>query len=137
MPRGVMLLYIVGEVCYMVTEKTLTKFGFIKDEIDLYLNKMSSLKNNIKIKEVNIDVYPENPLNSPECFSLILRASERNATISVEGDRIIFKKNDAYETHFVNVLASKITECFSRISDGCYEFILNVQNIYYKITILN
>jgi len=132
-----MLLYIVGEVCYMVTEKTLTKFGFIKDEIDLYLNKMSSLKNNIKIKEVNIDVYPENPLNSPECFSLILRASERNATISVEGDRIIFKKNDAYETHFVNVLASKITECFSRISDGCYEFILNVQNIYYKITILN
>lgn len=121
----------------MVTEKTLTKFGFIKDEIDLYLNKMSSLKNNIKIKEVNIDVYPENPLNSPECFSLILRASERNATISVEGDRIIFKKNDAYETHFVNVLASKITECFSRMSDGCYEFILNVQNIYYKITILN
>jgi hypothetical protein len=50
---------------------------------------------------------------------------------------VIFKKDDIYKTHFVNVLASKVTECFAKISDGCYEFILNIQNIYYKITILN
>jgi hypothetical protein len=68
---------------------------------------------------------------------LVLRASEKNATISVDGDRIIFKKNDEYETHFVNVLASKVIECFSKTSGSCYEFILNVQNIYYKITIFN
>lgn len=121
----------------MITEQALTKFGFIKEEINLYLNKMSLLKNNVKLKEIHIDVYPENPFSSSAYFTLILRASEKNATISVDGDRIIFKKNDAYETHFVNVLASKITECFSKSSDGCYEFILNVQNIYYKITIFN
>lgn len=121
----------------MATEQTFIKFGFVKEDIGLYLNKMLLLKNSVKLKEIHIDVYPENPFVSSACFSLILRASEKNATIAVEGDRIIFKKNDIYETHFVNVLVSKITECFTKISDGCYEFILNVQNIYYKITILN
>ena len=121
----------------MTTEQAFTKFGFIKEEIDLYLNKMMLLKNSVKLKEIHIDVYPENPFDSSSYFTLILRASEKNATISVEGDRIIFKKNDTYETHFVNVLASKVTECFSKMSEGCYEFILNVQNIYYKITIFN
>lgn len=121
----------------MTTEQTFIDFDFTKKDISLYLHKMMLLKNNIKLKEVHIDIYPENPLASSECFSLMLRASEKNATISVEGDRIIFKKNDKYKTHFVNVLSSKITECFSKKSNGCYEFIINVQNIYYKITIFN
>ena len=121
----------------MVTEQTLLKFGFVKEDINLYLNKMSLLKNSIKLKEIHIDVYPEAPFTSQVCLSLILRAFEKNATISVDGDRIIFKKNDVYETHFVNISSSKVSECFSKISDGCYEFILNVQNIYYKITIFN
>lgn len=135
--RGGALLYIVRKVNCMTTEQAFKKFGFVKEDIGLYLNKMSLLKNSVKLKEIHIDVYPESPFVSSSCFSLILRASEKNAMISVEGDRIIFKKNDAYETHFVNVLASKVIECFAKISDGCYEFILNVQNIYYKITILN
>ena len=121
----------------MNTEQTFVKFGFIKEELDVYLNKMLLLKNKVKIKEIHIDVCPENPFASSSCFMLILRATEKNATISVEKDRIIFKKDDMFETHFVNVLISKVTECFSKISDGCYEFILNVQNVYYKITILN
>lgn len=121
----------------MVTEQTFMKSGFIKEDINLYLNKMMLLKNNVKLKEIHIDVYPENPFTSSACFLLILRACENNATITIEGDRIIFKKNDIYETHFVNILASKVTECFSRMSNGCYEFILNVQNIYYRITIFN
>lgn len=121
----------------MTAEQTFMKFGFMKEDISLYLNKMMLLKNNIKLKEIHIDIYPENPLASPSCFSLILRASEKNATISVEGDRIVFKKNDKYATHFVNVLSSKVTECFSKKSEGCYEFVLNVQNIYYRITIIN
>ena len=121
----------------MTTEQALMKFGFIKKDIDLYLNKITLLKNNVKLKEIHIDIYPENPIVSSAYFSLILRASEKNATISVENDRIIFKKNDKHKTHFVNVLASKIIECFSKESDNCYEFILNVQNIYYKITIFN
>lgn len=121
----------------MTTEQTFMEFGFTKKDIDFYLNKMMLFKNSIKLKELHIDIYPENPFTSSACFSLILRASEKNATISVEGDRIIFKKNDKYKTHFVNVLSSKITECFSKKTDGCYEFVLNVQNIYYKITIFN
>lgn len=121
----------------MVAEKSFVKFGFVKEDIDLYLSKMLLLKNNVKLKEIHIDILPESPFDSSSSFMLLLRASEKNATISVEGDRIVFKKNDMYETHFVNILASKITECFSKISEGCYEFILNVQNIYYKITILN
>ncbi len=121
----------------MVAEQSFSKFGFVKEDISLYLNKMSLLNNNVKLKEIHVDVYPENPFDSSVCFSLILRTSEKNAKILVDGDRVIFKKNDVYETHFVNVLSSKITECFSKISNGCYEFILNVQNVYYKITILN
>ena len=121
----------------MVAEKTFAEFGFIKEEFDVYLQKMSLLKNNIKLKEIHIDIYTENPFHSSSNFMLMLRAFEKNATISVDEDRIIFKKDDTYKTHFVNVLTSKVTECFSKISDGCYEFILNIQNIYYKITVLN
>ena len=121
----------------MNVEKTFNEFGFTKEEFALYLEKMSLLKNSVKLKEIYIDIYSECPFASQSCFMLILKSSEKNATISVEGDRIIFKKNDTYETHFVNVLASKVIECFSKKTDGRYEFILNVQNIYYKITIFN
>lgn len=121
----------------MIAEKNFADYGFEKKEIDIYLNKMSLLKNNVMLKEIHLDVYTENPLVSSSCFTLILRASEKNAIISVEGDRIIFKKNDTYKTHFVNLLASKVIECYSKKSDGYYEFILNVQNIYYKISIFN
>lgn len=126
----------------MNTENKFANFGFVKEELDVYLNKMLLLENNVKLKkiyvrEMYIDVLSENPLSSSDCFMLILRASEKNATISIEEDRIIFKKDDECKTHFVNISASKVTECFSKISDDCYEFILNVQNIYYKITIFN
>ena len=126
-------------------KKDLNKYIYISDTdgfetlsgvmfVDLYLNKMSLLRNSVQLKEIHIEIYPENPFASSSCFMLMLRTSEKNATISVEGDRIVFKKNDMYATHFVNVLSSKITECFTKASTGYYEFILNVQNMYYKIT---
>ena len=121
----------------MTNKRTFVDYGFTKEEIGLYLSKMSLLKNSVKLKEIHIDTYLENPLTSSSCFSLILRASEKNATILVDGDRIIFKKNDMYQTQFVNVLSSKVTECFTKQIENCYEFILNVQNIYYRITIFN
>ena len=129
--------YIIRKGCSMNTESTFVKCGFVKEDIGLYLNKMSLLNNSITLKEIHIDVYSENPFVSSSCFNLILRASEKNATILIDGDRIVFKKNDVYGTHFVNVLTSKVTECFSKISEGCYDFILNIQNIYYKITVFN
>ena len=119
----------------MNTEKTLMEFGFIKEEDDLRLKKM--LKNKNKLKEVHIDIYPENPIIFSDSFELLLRMSEKNVKILVDNDRLIFKKNDRHGTYFVNVLISKITECFSKIQDDCSEFILKIQNIYYKVTILN
>lgn len=118
----------------MIT-KTIMKLGFIKDESGLQLKEV--LKDNAKLKEVHIDIYPTNPLASLTSFMLLLRTFENNVTVSNDGNRIILKKNDIYETYFMNILFSKITECFVRISETCSELILNVQNIYYKITVLN
>ena len=121
----------------MIFEQTFMKLGYTNKDIRFYLDKIMLCNNNIKTKETHIDVYPENPFASSSCFSLILRAHEKNAMISIEGDRIIFKKDDKYKTHFINILSSKVTECFSKQIDNCYELVLNVQNIYYKITIYN
>jgi hypothetical protein len=119
----------------MVTENVLMKFGFVKEKNDLRLKEM--IRTNCKLKEIHIDVYPENPFLSTSSFSLLLRTSEANATITVDGDRLIMKRDDKYETHFMNVLIPKITECFSKICENYSEHILNIQNVYYKITVLN
>ena len=119
----------------MITKETFMKFGFIKEENDSRLKEMIMNKN--KLKEVHIDAYSNNPLVSSTPFMLLLRASEKNVMISIDGDRLVFKKNDKYETHLMNVLISKITECFSKIGEDYSEFILNIQNIYYRITIFN
>ncbi len=119
----------------MVAEETLTKFDFAKDKDNLKLKEF--FQNNLKLKEIHIDIYPENPLKSTTSFMLLLRTSEKNPSISNDGNRLILKKNDKYGSHFLNMLFCKITECFFKISDTCSEFILNIQNIYYRITVLN
>lgn len=111
--------------------------GFIKEDIRLYLNKMELLNNSIQLKKIHVDIYQENPFVYSNSFMLLLRTYEDNAIIMVDNDRIIFKRNDTNKTHFVNVLSSKITECFSKVSNDCYEFIFNIQNLYYKVTIFN
>ena len=115
----------------MITEK----FGFVNDENRLCLKEF--FKDNLKFKEIHIDMYPSNPLESQNAFMLLLRTSEKNAITSNDGNRLILKKSDKFETHFMNVLFSKMTECFCKVSDSYSEFILNIQNVYYKITILN
>lgn len=124
----------------MVNETTLVKFGFVKENDGLRLKQMIENKGKLKemrIKEMHIDTYSENPFDSSSSFSLLLRASEKNATISMDNERLIFKRNDDNKTHFMNVLMSRITECYSKIGDSYSEFILNIQNIYYKITVFN
>lgn len=108
-------------------------FGYVKEENDVRLKEM--IKNKDRLKEVHIDIYQDNPLQQSNSFMLLLRTSENNASILVDNDRLIFKRND--ETYFVNILISKITECFSKICEDYSEFILNIQNIYYRVTILN
>lgn len=119
----------------MITEKTLMKFGFVNDESGAQLKKF--FKNDLKLKEVHIDIYPNNPLKSSASFMLLLRTSEKNAITSNDGTRLVLKKDDMYETHFMNILFSKTEKCFYNISDNYSEFILNVHNIYYRITVLN
>ena len=121
---------------YMVSEQDLIKFGFVRREMNISLNKSENI---FKLKEVHVEVYPESPFNSSSCFMLVLRASEKNATAYLGFDRIILKKNDAHETHIINILASKVNDCYYRgCPDYSYgEFILNIQNIWYKITVFN
>lgn len=120
----------------IITDETLMKFGMVKDENNSQLKEI--FKNNSKLKEVHIDTYPDNPLaTSSAPFMLLLRAIESDVSAIIDEDRLILKRNDKYGTYFMNVLFSKITECYYKISNDLYEFILNVQNVYYRITIFN
>ncbi len=120
----------------MVTKHTLIKFGLTKDEDNLKLKEV--FKDNIRFKEIHIDAYPENPLIATTAlFMLLLRTIEKNAIVSNDGDRLIIKRNDKYKTHFMNVLFSNITECYYKVYNGYFEFILNIQNIHYRIIVLN
>ncbi len=116
-------------------EDTLTKYGFVNEKD--YSKLIENIRNANRLVEVHIDTYPENPLLSSDSYMLLLRTVEKKARILVEDDRLIFKRNDTYGTYFVNVLISKIKECFYKMTGSCDEYILNIQNVYYKITIFN
>lgn len=119
----------------MNTENTLMKYGFVKQEYES--QPKDFLRNSVKLKEVHIEAYPEDPFTSSSSFMLLLRTSEKNASVSINDDRLIVKRNDHQNTYLMNILLSKISECFLRTSDNYSEHILNVQNIYYKITVFN
>lgn len=121
----------------MVTENTLTKFGLTKDENNLKLKEV--FKDNVRLKEIHIDTYPENPLiTSSAPFMLLLRTIEKKVIVSNCEDRLILKKNvDKFLTYFMNVPFSEIAECYYKGCNNCCEFILNIQNIYYRITVFN
>ena len=137
MLRGGALLYIVRKGRYMVTEQTLLKFGLTKDEDNSKLKEV--LKDKIRLKEIHIDTYPENPLiTSSAPFMLLLRTIEKNMIVSNNENRLVLKKIvDKFETHFMSILFSEITECYYKGTNGYFEFILKIQNIYYRITIYN
>lgn len=111
------------------------KISFVKDENNLQLKKM--LENNVNLKELHVDIYPDNPLSPSATFMLLFRTSEKNATVSIENDRIIFMRNDKYKSYFMNLLFSEISECYYKDLESYFEFVLNIRNIYYRITIFN
>lgn len=121
----------------MTAEHTMTKLGFVKDEANTKLNEI--FKDNTKLKEVHIDAYPANPLVSSSLpYMLLLRTIEKKMLVKNSGIRLVLKKNiDSYDTYFMNILLSEIKECYYNFSDGFSEFILNIQNIYYRITVFN
>lgn len=113
------------------------KLGFVKDEGNLKLKEV--FKDNIKFKETHIDIYPENPLiYSSAPFMLLLRTIEKNVTIENNEDRLILKRNDNYGTYLMNILFSSIIECFyEKVNNNYFEFIINIQNIYYRLIVFN
>lgn len=120
----------------MITENTLMKFGLVKDENNFQLKEV--FKNNFQLKEIHIDIYPENPLvYSSMPFMLLLRTIEKNATVSNDGDRLVLVRDDGYGTYFMNVLFAEIKECYCKDIYGTSEFILNIQNIWYRVIVLN
>lgn len=119
----------------MITKKTLIKFGFIKDEENLRFKEV--FKDGVKLKEVHIDIYSESPLVTSTSFMLLLRTIEKNIMVSNNETRIILNRNDTYKTQFMNVLLSKMTDCFYKITECGSEFIINIQNIHYRIAVLN
>lgn len=121
----------------MTAEQTIMKLGFAKDEKNTKLNEV--FKDNIKLKEIHIDVYPTNPLvSSSTPHMLLLRTIEKKIIVKNSGTRLVLKKVvDSYDTYFMNVLFSEVIECYYKGFDGYYEFILNIQNIYYRITVSN
>lgn len=116
-------------------DKTLIKFGFVEDNRNLQLREI--FRNNIKLKEVHMDIYPDNPLKAPVPFVLLLRAIERNVSVLNDNNRLILKKNDRFGTYIVNVSLSDVSESHYKMTDTYCEFIVKIQNIYYRIIIIN
>lgn len=121
----------------MIIEQSLMKFGLSNDENNSKLKEV--FKDKIKLKEIHIDIFPTNPLVSSQTpYTLLLRTIEKKITVANDGNRLILKNNTGkVETHFVNVLLSEIKECYYKTLDIYSEFILNIQNIWYRITVLN
>ena len=113
------------------------KFGLANDKDNSQLKRI--FKNGVRLKVVHIDIYLENPLiTSTTSFMLMLRTIENRVTVSNDNDRLILKNDiDKFETYFMNILFSEIKECYYKNFDGYYEFILNIQNLYYRITVFN
>lgn len=131
--RGGEPLYIVRKVNCMTIEQTFVKFGFIKDENNVFFNEV--FKNNTKLNELYIDVYNENPINHSPSLMLLLRTCGKNISVVNENNRISFKKNDEFNTCIANLMISKIKTFYKKVSDNYVDFILNVCNVWYKITI--
>lgn len=117
----------------MITEKTLNKFGYAKDANNVYFNKV--FKNNTKLNELYIDVYNENPINHSSPLMLLLRTHDKNVLIKNEDDRFIVEKNDKFNTKIINILSSKIEVFYNESSNYYVDFLLNVCNVWYKISI--
>lgn len=116
--------------------KTKNLMGFIKDENKSQLTRVFSDK--IRFKEVYIDIYSFNPLISSAHPMLLLRTSEENVSVSYDGVNFAIMKSDKYRTNILNILFDSIKESYYK--ENCkssFDFILNCQNTYYKLTIFN
>jgi hypothetical protein len=114
------------------------RLGFTSDKDNMRLKEV--FKDAKVLKEMHMEIYPNNPIESHNPFQLFVRTIEKNVKVSNDGVRLILKKNDRFETHIANILLSDITQCLTEgVSDKHYSaFIVNIRNnIWYRLTILN
>lgn len=110
------------------------KCGFSKDENALQLSEI--FQDNAKFKEIHIDIYSNNPFEKVVLPVLMLRHVEKNATVSNDGRSIIINANDKYNTYIAEIPLNTISKSyFKRFFEDSFEFILNCQNLFYKLTI--
>lgn len=87
--------------------------------------ELSELKDK-KFKEIRMDTY----LNEP--YMLLSRVIDRNVRCSLQGGRIIFRKND--DTVIMNIPLDNTKNCKTRrFSNSYYQVLFNIHNIQYKV----
>lgn len=117
-----------------MNSEVLTKCGFSKDENNLQLAEI--FQDGIQLKEIHIDIYSSSPFDKVVIPILMLRRNENNATILNDGKSIVIKANDKYNTYIAELLLNSIKGSYFKMNfENSFDFILNCQNIYYKVTI--
>lgn len=117
----------------MNTEKSLARCGFISDEENLNLSEVFS--DNAVYKEIYIDIYSDNIFDNTCRPMLLLRTTQEKIAVANDGTNLALVKCDKFKTHIMNIRLEEIIECYYKKTDINFEFILNCQNIYYKIAI--
>ena len=103
--------------------------GYVKDCNKELFGKI--FNENVKIKEIHIDIYIENP------YMLFSRISGKNVFTLKNSNRFIVCKSDRHKTVVVNILLDEISNCMvKQYVDNQYEILFNIQNICYKIFII-
>lgn len=111
-----------------------SRCGFSKDKDNLKL--LEIFKDNTEFKEVYIDIYSSDPFNKTILPVLILRRNANNVIISNNNKSVIIKANDKYNTYITELVLNNINEIYYKEDfKNNFNFILNYQNIFYKITI--
>ena len=112
------------------------KLGFIDDRNNLQFNE--TFKSGNKLKDIHIEIYPNNPIESHSPFTLFIRTIEKNVLVLNDGNRLILESNNKFKTYTLNILLSDITKCFVEANTRGYSsFVINVKNIWYRITVVN
>lgn len=117
-----------------MNNKALIRCGFSKDENNLKLAEI--FRDNIRLKEIHIDIYSSNPFDNAVTPMLMLRSNEKDVLVSNDEKSIAIKKNDRHNTYIAEVSLDTINDSYFKINfEDSFDFILNCQNIYYKVTI--
>lgn len=114
--------------------ESLIKYGFSKDIDKSQLSKVFS--DGIKIKELYIDIYSSNPFDNTVRPILMLRRSEKNVSVLNDGKSIIIKMDNNYNEYIMELMLDTVKDSYFKMNfENSFDFILNCQNIFYKVTI--